>query len=747
MKDQSADFPESINAENSNVEQLRKLLQAVNKATSLLLTPKEGELLEALMMESMALIGKSINVDRVHIWQYGKTDFDKIIINRYCWLSDVGKKKRVIPSGWTLSLNRHPTWIKKYEEGVCTNSPVSEMSSEDVAFFSDLDIKSLVVIPLYLEKQLWGLFSADDCTNERTLTEDELDILRSVSLMMASVITRHALVGKRTEELTNQTTMLTTLLNTIPDHIFVKDLASRYLQCNKALYDFFDKIPSDIIGKDDFDGLGVSPEIANEFIESDWGVFSSGLTKKYELLVPRSDGVLVEMETIKAPLIHNDKTIGLLGISRDISEYKQMGRKIAADYEYVKKLQAEADNANQVKSLFLASMSHEIRTPINTIIGATEILLRTQSMPHDTLKWIKLINISGNLLLGIIDDILDISKVETGELLINEEEYRIADIIHDIIQPNILHSDNKMVLFDLQIDDEIPATLLGDGIRIKQVLSNLISIAFNFTVTGSIMLSVSIEPEPDSDRVILVLHVRNTNIGLTEEQLDEIYEEYKRFDNEFEYSEEGTGLGLAITKRLVELMNGALEVTGKFSKGVECTVRLPQTVADPTPIDSKVIDSLKKYSYAFDKRRERRKVTRDLMPYGKVLVVDDAETNRLVTIALLNLYKLQIETAESGFAAVKKINEGNIYDVIFMDHIMPIMDGVETTKHIRDLGYSHPIVALTANAMSEKEEFFLSNGLDAVITKPVDIRLLTSVLNKYVRDKQPPDVLEAAREI
>ena len=746
MKERSSGSSEFENSENNNAGQLRKLLQAVNKATSLLLTPKEDEVLETLMMESMAHIGSSIGVDRVHIWQYSKTDYDNILTNRYCWVSERGKQKKKIPANWAFSLKNHPTWIKKYEQGICTNSPVDELPADGKAFFSNLDIKSVVVIPLFLENQLWGLFGTDDCTNERTLSDDELDILRSVSLMMASVITRHALVAKRTEELTHQTTMMTTLFNTIPDHIFVKDLASRYLQCNKALYDFFDKIPADIIGKDDIEGLGVSPKIAQAFIESDWGIFSSGEPKTYELTFPRADGEIFEFETVKTPLIYNGKTLGLLGVARDVTEHRKMERQIEADYEKVKKLQAEADHANQVKSMFLASMSHEIRTPINTILGAAELLLQSQSIPHNVQNWIKMIDISGNLLLGIINDLLDISKLEAGELKINEEEYHVASVINDIIQPNTLRNDNKAVLFDLQMSEDIPSILAGDEMRIKQVLNNLISIAFKFTVSGNISLSVSFEPEPDSNRLVLVLNVKNTNSGLSDEQINEIYEEYKRFDSKYEYLEDGTGLGLSITKRLVELMDGSISSIGMFSKGTEFTVRLPQKIISRNPIGSEVVDSLKAFSYSFDNRQERRKVPRDIMPYGKVLVVDDAESNSLITVALLNVYKLQIETAESGFAAIKKINAGNVYDVIFMDHVMPIMDGVETTKHIRDLGYSHPIVALTANAMSENEEFFLSNGFDEVVTKPVDIRLLTSVLNKYIRDKQPPDVLEAARK-
>jgi len=259
------------------------------------------------------------------------------------------------------------------------------------------------------------------------------------------------------------------------------------------------------------------------------------------------------------------------------------------------------------------------------------------------------------------------------------------------------------------------------------------------------MLTVSIELEPDSDYVMLVLNVKSTNIGMTEEQVDELYEDLIRFDTEYDYSEEGTGVGISITKRLVELMNGSINVTGKFSKGTEFTVRLPQKIINREPLGSKVIDSLKAFSYASDKRQVRRRAARDLMPYGKVLVVDDAESNSLVTVALLNLFKLRIETAESGFSAIKKINEGKTYDLIFMDHIMPVMDGVETTKHIRELGYTRPIIALTANAMSENEELYLNSGFDAVVTKPVNIRLLTNVLYKYIRDKQPPEVIKAAR--
>ncbi|MCL2443434.1 MAG: response regulator [Treponema sp.] len=411
------------------------------------------------------------------------------------------------------------------------------------------------------------------------------------------------------------------------------------------------------------------------------------------------------------------------------------------DLEYTAKV---AELANQTKSSFLANMSHEIRTPMNAILGVTEILIQRDTLPEDIEEGLGRIYNSCDLLLGIINDILDFSKIEAGKLDIMPMHYKVASMINDSAHLNMMRIDSKPIEFELQIDENIPANLIGDELRIKQILNNLLSNAFKYTDAGKVTLSVSFETVMNG--ILLVLSVRDTGHGMTEGQLKKLFVEYSRFNTEKNFAIEGTGLGLAITKRLINLMNGVMNVESEPGKGSLFTVKLLQGVVDPEIIGKEVASNLQQFRMSYMMHRKRGQIARDPMPYGNVLIVDDMETNIYVAVGLMKLYKLQIDTAINGHEAICKIKEGKVYDVIFMDHMMPEMDGIETTKIIRDLGYTEPIVALTANAVTGQMDLFLQNGFDDFISKPIDIRQLNSALNRLVRDKQPQDVIEAARQ-
>jgi len=722
-------------------------------------------------------------------------------------------------------------------------------------------------------------------------------------------------VHKRTDELALQTTTLTTLFDSIPDLIFTKNLKLNFLHCNKAFLEHFNKDIDDVVGKCDVE-MGVTEAEAEGFTKLDRKVINERQTVTIEEYIPRFDGVKPFYETIKMPLMLNNNVIGILGISRNITERKKMEDNMAYSYEYAKRLsdalaritkspaisngylEASADViaqegcqalssscvgiwsfseeknslvsmsyynistqrnviqdnydlstrkeylnmlktervivmnnvddcklisnafkgyydqmcgaldapirvggklfgvvcveqrctekypekrewlieeqnfassladlmalalssyerriardaaeiASQTKSSFLANMSHEIRTPMNAILGVTEILMQHETMPKDMEEGLGKIYNSCDLLLGIINDILDFSKIEAGKLDIMPNQYKVASMINDSVHLNMMRIESKPIEFELIINENIPAKLIGDELRIKQILNNLLSNAFKYTDKGKITLSVNFENK-NAEEVTLVLSIRDTGYGMTEKQLSEMFNEYSRFHYENNVTVEGTGLGLAITQRLVKLMDGKMKVESEVGKGTEFNVYLPQKIVDDEMLGKDVADNLRQFRMSYMKHKKRRQIARDPMPYGKVLVVDDVETNIYVAVGLMKLYRLKIDTAMSGRQAIEKIKNGEKYDVIFMDHMMPEMDGIEAVKIIRDLNYSQPIVALTANAVAGQSDMFLQNGFDDFISKPIDIRQLNSVLNKLVRDKQPPDVIEAARKI
>ena len=422
-----------------------------------------------------------------------------------------------------------------------------------------------------------------------------------------------------------------------------------------------------------------------------------------------------------------------------------------------------AEMASKTKSSFLANMSHEIRTPMNAILGVTEFMIQKETLPADVEEGLDKIYSSCDLLLGIINDILDFSKIEAGRLDIMPAQYKVASLINDSVHLNMMRIESKPIEFELHVDENIPAKLIGDELRIKQILNNLLSNAFKYTEKGMVSLSVVSESIPllsylpdhsmsnqvhwtmDKEGVTLVLSVKDTGHGMTKKQLSMMFDEYSRFDHERNITIEGTGLGLAITRRLISFMNGNIHVESTPGEGSLFTVRLPQEKVDEEVLGREVVANLKQFRRSYMSHQRRGQFVRDPMPYGSVLIVDDVETNLYVAVGLMKLYRLCIDTAMNGKDAIKKIKDGKVYDIVFMDHMMPEMDGIETTKHLRNFGYTNPIVALTANAVAGQADMFLQNGFNDFISKPIDIRQLNAVLNRLVRDKQPPEVVEAAR--
>jgi len=419
---------------------------------------------------------------------------------------------------------------------------------------------------------------------------------------------------------------------------------------------------------------------------------------------------------------------------------------------YITQAKMKSDMRTQQKSNFLATMSHEIRTPLNAILGMTEIQIQDPSHPPSTSEAFIKINNSGNLLLNIINDILDLSKIEAGKLELTPVKYEVARLINDIIQLNYIRYVSKPIDFKIEVDENIPAFLVGDDLRIKQILNNLLSNAFKYTDEGQVTLSVNAECVGRGGGAVivtLIFQVSDTGQGMTSEQVSKLFDEYTRFNMEANRTTEGAGLGMTITRNLVDLMYGKINVKSVVDEGTEITVRLPQKtdgIGISGIIGKEMAENLCQFKLNNSIQSKKAQITRDYMPYGYILIVDDVETNLYVAKGLMTPYGLKIDLATSGFEAIDKIKEGNNYDVVFMDHMMPKMDGIEATKQLRKLGYTKPIVALTANALAGHAEMFLKNGFDDFISKPIDIRQLNTTLNKLIRDKQPSEVLEAAHK-
>ena len=405
-----------------------------------------------------------------------------------------------------------------------------------------------------------------------------------------------------------------------------------------------------------------------------------------------------------------------------------------------------AEESNRAKSAFLARMSHEIRTPITAVMGISEIELQNPDILPQTENSFTKIHNSANSLLGIVNDILDLSKIEVGKTEFAHDEYDVASLIVDTASIHIGFASSKNIKYHVNVDENLPTRLIGDALRIGQIINNILSNAFKYTIEGSVELSFDCVKDNDRDDCIrLQIAVKDTGLGMTPEQLADLDNEYTRY-HERNYSFiEGTGLGMPIVYNIVRLMGAEIKISSEVSVGTTVVVCIPQQIVGADVLGKEAARNLEQFKEAATIKRFT--FTPEPMPYGSVLVVDDVEANLYVAKGLLTFYDLKIETCNNGFDVIEKIKQGKVYDIVFMDYMMPGLNGTETMRQMRDMGYAHPIVALTANAMIGMAEEFVKEGFDGFVSKPIQTKQLDAVLTKYIKDRQSPEVIETAKSV
>jgi PAS domain S-box-containing protein len=532
------------------------------------------------------------------------------------------------------------------------------------------------------------------------------------------------------EGIINSKMLLQTIIDTVPMRIFWKDTELRYMGCNFVFAgDAGAAKPDELFGKDDYQ-IGWKEQV-EQYRADDLNVIKSGIPKlSYEERLTTPDGQKKWIRTSKVPLRNEaNGTLGVLGIYDDITECKQaeeilqeINRNLEEANVRANTMAARAESANRAKSEFLANMSHEIRTPMNGVIGMTNLLLDTE-LNDEQRSYAETVLSSGESLLGLINDILDFSKIEAGKIEMEILDFDLCALLDDFAATLAVRAHDKGLEFICNVTPGVPVYLSGDPGRLRQILTNLAGNAVKFTHRGEIAVRASLVSKSDADAV-LRFSVKDTGIGIPAAKQEMLFQKFTQADSSITRKYGGTGLGLAISKQLVELMGGEIGVASEEGQGTEFwfTVRMgkqaegdcrpKQTIATPRTI-----------------RKLRRGEFR-------ILLTEDNITNQQLVLGILKKMGLRAEAVANGAEALKAL-ETIPYDLVLMDVQMPEMDGIEATRQIRDPhsavpNHGIPVIAMTAHAMQGDRELCLEAGMNDYLAKPVDLRALVGVLDKWL---------------
>ena len=490
------------------------------------------------------------------------------------------------------------------------------------------------------------------------------------------------------------------VLKNMDDGVIMLDANRRIVSYNPAAADIFTELSFQTVG-DSIDNMEDFPEaMLDEEAKRNFSLNH----RYYESHVRQIVG-------------SNGRSQGYVVIVFDVTETRNY-------IEEIKQVREDAERANQTKSEFLANMSHEIRTPMNAVMGLSDIIME-ESRGRKVYGYACDIKAASQNLLTIINDILDLSKVESGKMELVLSDYYIKNVVEEVVNMMKVAATQRGLDLICEFDNSIPCMYHGDDGRIKQILINIMNNAVKFTKEGFVKISVGGHPGNQKDTENVVFRIQDTGVGIKPENLEKIFEDFRQVDSGRNRGVEGTGLGLSITRRFVQLMKGGIEVESAYGEGSTFIVTIPQKI-----VDSRTLEEVPDVP-----RKETERFDTFVVNNYKVLVVDDNLINRKVAMGFLKNYGFELFEAASGPEAIAMVKETK-FNMIFMDHMMPEMDGIEATKIIRDEcgmnGRSPVIIALTANAMAGVREKFLNSGFQDFIAKPLDRKPLNEVLSRWI---------------
>jgi PAS domain S-box-containing protein len=544
--------------------------------------------------------------------------------------------------------------------------------------------------------------------------------------------------------------ILRSFIDNVPDLMYVKDTESRFVLANSALARMFGvEKPEDLLGKIDFDFF--PREFAMSFYEDEQRIIRTGqpMFDCEETVGELATNEIRHILTTKMPVFDSEGQVtGVAGIGRNITERKKSedalrdsNRQLQEATARANELALEAAAANRAKSRFLANMSHEIRTPMNGVIGMNQLLLET-GLTAEQRRYVEVAQSSGRTLLALIDDILDLSKIEAGKISLEKRSFNLSHAVEDVVQLLRVQASAKGLHIDARISPRIPECLRGDAHRLRQVLTNLAANAIKFTGQGGVTLEAELDNLREGAATVRFT-IADTGIGIRPDQIQALFSAFVQADASTTRKYGGTGLGLAISKQLVEMMGGGIGVTSREGEGSTFWFT---AVFDRTPCGE---------PYSVDEQAESRSTAPDALRHAghreRVLVAEDNFTNREVILAQLKKLGYNGEAVTNGAEAVAAVERGG-FELVLMDCAMPVMDGYEATHRIRQSTQPNiPIIALTASAMPPDRERCLSEGMDDYLAKPVELPQLAGVLAKWITvssaDDQRGDPAQTRQEL
>ncbi|MCL2400080.1 MAG: ATP-binding protein [Defluviitaleaceae bacterium] len=670
------------------------------------------------LQEGLTEVAQCVDVDGIYVWRNATVDNEYQFVLKTNWTNSIEKESRTEPMREWYSYNDTPGWYKRFSDGFPLNATRSQLSAQEQAILGP-HAQSVLILPMHLQDHFWGIVFFEDCKRKRVFTTDEMSLLQSASFMIVSALRRK----KQAARINEVNTRVKLMLDATPIGCFLWNNKLEAFDCNPATLSLFNI--------DDREEMlvrikNLAPQCqANGKCSKQ--LFGEHLTRAFEegrddfeWICSTSDGTLFPAEVNFRRVRYGDQFV-VAGYMRDMREQKRLIHEIEERGQQLEHALAEVQAASQSKTNFLSNTSHEMRTPMNAIIGMAMIGKNAGNVPAKDDAFEKIESASSHLL-GVINDILDMSKIEAGKLDLYEEPFSLEKNLQTVLNIILFRIEEKGQKLHMDIGKDVPPVIVTDAQRLTQVLTNLLSNAIKFTPDGKeIRLTVEVLNQ-DQKYCSLKFSIIDEGIGISEEQQSRIFTPFEQAEASTTREFGGTGLGLTISKHIVDLMNGKIWIESELGCGATFSfiinVEYQKNTEETTFID--------------DVHYEE-----ETYPGKCVLLAEDIDINREIFLTVLEPTELEVVCAENGEEAVRAFKENpEKFNLIFMDVQMPVIDGHEATRQIRalDIPYAKdvPIVAMTANVFRDDIEKCLESGMNAHLGKPLDFDAVDAVLRKYL---------------